>query len=46
MILVDHQAGASPLIVETWMGTGNKLYPSTETGKQTLVDAINAHLLP
>jgi hypothetical protein len=45
MLLIDQQGGAAPMIVESWMGA-NKIYPSQDTGKQTLTDTIDAHLTP
>ena len=44
MLLVNQLGGIAPTIVERWMGT-DKISPSSESGKQTLQNAIDA-LLP
>ena len=45
ILMIDQQAGGTPLIVEKWMGS-SKIQPTSETGRQTLMDAIDAHMLP
>jgi hypothetical protein len=44
MILIDQLGGASPLIVESWMGS-EQIYPSQEDGKQILMDTLDGYLL-
>ena len=44
ILLVNQLGGVPPTVVEAWMGS-DKIYPSQEAGKQTLMDAIDAYLL-
>ena len=44
MNVIDQLGGASPLIVESWMGS-EQIYPSQEEGKQILMDTLDSYLL-
>ncbi|MGB0591476.1 MAG: hypothetical protein ACPGU1_17520 [Myxococcota bacterium] len=44
MILIDQLGGATPLIVESWMGP-DQLHPSQEDDKQTLMDTLDGYLV-
>jgi len=45
LVLIDQQGGSPPTIVAAWKGI-EKIFPADDADKQTLLDALDAHLVP